>query len=86
MRLAGIALPGCFPSDSSPEEEADMHPLSRTPTHGFMLNKTSGGEVDTTGLQLIPCNNMAGPERFSGPLRKSLHRTGKVCGLKCFRS
>ena len=37
MRLGGIALPGGFPSDSSPEEEADMHPLSRTPTHSFML-------------------------------------------------
>lgn len=65
-------LPGGFPSDSSPEErEEDTLPLSRTPTQAFMLNKTSGGEVDPRGLQLKSCNNnMADSERFGGPLRK----------------
>lgn len=50
-----------------------MLPLSRTPTQAFMLNKTSGGEVDPRGLQFISCNNnMAGSERFGGPLKKMI--------------
>lgn len=78
----GITLPGGFPSDNSPEEKkADLPSPSRTPTRAFIANKTSGGKVDTRGVQLIPCDtNKAGSEGFGSPLRKSLHRTGKARG------